>query len=91
MVTVHLTVRMGSVLILSIRWSVFIDIMIMFDGDGDGHRGGDGTCKQALTRVYISINDTVNCNSSLLLHTVKMSGKTQKELFLAETHCIRTV
>ena len=36
-------VRMGSVLILSIKQSVCIDTMI----NGDGH--GDGTCKQALT------------------------------------------
>ena len=37
-------VRMGSVPIQSIKWSVTIDTMINFDGDGDGH--GDGTCKQ---------------------------------------------
>ena len=35
MVMVHLMVRMGSVSILSIRWSIFIEIMINFDMVGD--------------------------------------------------------
>ena len=36
---------MGSVPILSVKRSVSIGTMINFDG----HGGGDGTCKQALT------------------------------------------
>ena len=48
-VTVRLTVRMGSVPILSTKRSVSIDTMVNFDGDGDGHGDGDGKCKQALT------------------------------------------
>ena len=39
---------MGSVPNLSVKWSVSIDTMINFDGDGDG------TCKQAL-KVSITI------------------------------------
>ena len=40
-------VRMGSVPILSIKWSVSIDTISNFDVDGGGHRDEDGTCKQA--------------------------------------------
>ena len=47
MVMVHLTGRMGTEPILSIKRSVSIDTMINFDSDGDGHGDGDGTCKQA--------------------------------------------
>ena len=44
----HLTGRMGSVPILSVKQSVSIGTMINFDGDEDGHGDGDGTCKQTL-------------------------------------------
>ena len=47
-VTVHLTVRMGSETILSIKRSISADTMVNFDVDGDGHLDGEGTCKQAL-------------------------------------------
>ena len=40
--------RMGSVPILPVKWTVTIGTMLNFDGDGDGHRDGDGTCKQTL-------------------------------------------
>ena len=46
MVTQPLMDRIGSVSILSVKWSVSIDTMINFDGDGDDDRDGDGTCKQ---------------------------------------------
>ena len=46
----RLTERMGSVPNLTITWSVSIGTMLNFDGDGDGHSNGDGTCKQALTQ-----------------------------------------
>ena len=46
--SVHLTVRMGSEPILSVKWSISIDTIVNFDGDGDGHGDEDGTCKQAL-------------------------------------------
>ena len=49
MVVVHLTGRMGTEPILSIKRSISIDAMINFDGDGDRHGDGDGTCKQALS------------------------------------------
>ena len=48
MVTVRLMGRMDTEPILFIKPSVSIDTMINFDGDGDGHVDGDGTCKQAL-------------------------------------------
>ena len=57
MVMVHLTGRMGTEPILSIKRSVSIDTMINFDGDGDGHGNVDGTCKQAFI-----------LSSSLMLH-----------------------
>ena len=44
METVRLIDRMGTEPILSIKWTVSIDTMINFDGNGHG----DGTCKQAL-------------------------------------------
>ena len=44
MVTDHLMNRMGSVPILSVKWSVSIGTMLKFDGDGDG----DGTIKRDL-------------------------------------------
>ena len=40
------TVRMGSIPILSVRQSISIDTIMNFNGDGDRDR--DGTCKQAL-------------------------------------------
>ena len=60
--TDRLTVRIGSVPILSVKRSVSIDTMLNFDGDGDGHRDRDGTCKQAL-------NSTV-----LLMHSSNLSA-----------------
>ena len=48
MVTVHLTGRMGTEPILSIKRSISIETMLNFDGDGDG----DGNCKHALTTTY---------------------------------------
>ena len=39
--------RIGSVPILPIKQTVTIGIMLNFDGDGDRHGDGDGTCKQA--------------------------------------------
>ena len=48
MVMDHLTDRLGSEPILSVKRTVTIDTMIQFDGDIDGHGDGDGTCKQAL-------------------------------------------
>ena len=52
METDHLIDRMGSILILSVKRTVTIDVMLYFDIDGDGD--GDGTCKQALSpkQVY---------------------------------------
>ena len=44
-VMVRLTVKMGSVPILSVKQPISIDSMINFDRDGDGH--GDGMCKMA--------------------------------------------
>ena len=37
MVMVLLTGRMGTELILSIKWCVSINTMVNFDSDGDGH------------------------------------------------------
>ena len=37
------------VTILPVKWTVTIGTMLNFDGDGDGHRDGDGTCKQTFT------------------------------------------
>ena len=36
-----------SVPILPVKQTVTIGVMLYFDGDRDGHRDGDGTCKQA--------------------------------------------
>ena len=47
METDRLMDRMGSVPILPIKQTITIGIMLYFDGDRDGHRDGDGTCKQA--------------------------------------------
>ena len=46
---VRLTDRMGTEPILSVKRSVSIDTIVNFDGGGDGHRDGDGTCKQAFS------------------------------------------
>ena len=43
---------MGSKPNLSVKRSVVINTMINFDGDFDGYRLGDGTCKQALSCPY---------------------------------------
>ena len=48
METDRLMDRMGSVPILPVKWTITIGIMLYFDGDGDRHGDGDGTCKQAL-------------------------------------------
>ena len=40
---------MGSVPILSVKWTVSIGTMLNLDGDGNGHGDGDGTCKQVFT------------------------------------------
>ena len=63
-------VRMGSMPIPSIKWSVSIDTMINFDGDGDGHRDGDDTCKHALTMgilpiYFASLSLRVQCEWAL--------------------------
>ena len=42
---------MGSELNLSVKPSVTIDTMLNFEGDFDGHRHGNGTCKQTLTLI----------------------------------------
>ena len=39
---------MGTEPIQPVKWSVSIETMIHFDGDGDGDGHGDGTCKQTL-------------------------------------------
>ena len=49
MVTDPLTDRIGSVLILSVEWSVSIDTMINFDSDGD--RDDDDTCKRTFKGI----------------------------------------
>ena len=46
---VRLTDRMGTEPFLSVKRSVSIDTIVNFDGGGDGHRDGDGTCKQAFS------------------------------------------
>ena len=66
-------VRIGSVPILSIKWSVSIITMLNFDRSGDE----DGTCKRAL-KVSITIgimlhfdghgDRDVTCNQSLSRH-----------------------
>ena len=67
--------RMGSEPNLSVKWSVIIGILIIFDGDFDGHGHGDGTCKQALNpyssvfikvkKISIDLYFTINaCNIS---------------------------
>ena len=61
MVMVHLTGRMGREPILSIKWSVSIDTMINFDGDRNGHRDGDGTCKQTLKNPLLKENNIHMC------------------------------
>ena len=52
--------RMGSVPNLPIKQSISIGTMLNFDGDG--HRHGDGKCKQAFTThiffILIIISDT---------------------------------
>ena len=48
--------------ILSFKWSIFIDTMIEFDGDIDGH--GDCMCKQASSRkarVQIITHSDMKC------------------------------
>ena len=62
METVHLTDRMGTEPILSVKQFISIDTMINFDCDGNGHGDGDGTCKQAFTtreflRILIRLDD----------------------------------
>ena len=58
----HLTDRMDSVPILSVKWTVSTGTMINFDGDGDGHRDGDGTCKQALSCGKVMFSQTSVCS-----------------------------
>ena len=50
MVTDRLMDKIGSVPILSVKWSVSIDTMINLDGDGDGDgdRDSDDTCKRTI-------------------------------------------
>ena len=45
---VRLTGRMSVEPILPVRRAVIISTMINFDGDGDWHGDGGGTCKHAL-------------------------------------------
>ena len=58
---------MSSVPILSVKRSVSIDTMINFDGDGDEHGDGDGTCKHASTTdTVLNVNGQfdVTCKQS---------------------------
>ena len=52
METDRLMDRMGSVPILPVKWTITIGIMLYFDGDGDRHGDGDGTCKQAFNDAH---------------------------------------
>ena len=67
--------RMGSEPNLSVKQSVTIGTLILFDSDFDGHGHGDGTCKQDLnpyssvfikvTKISIDLYFTINaCNIS---------------------------
>ena len=58
----HLTDRMDSVPILSVKWTVSTGTMINFDGDEDGHRDGDGTCKQALSCGKVMFSQAFVCS-----------------------------
>ena len=48
MVIDHLTDRLGSEPILSVKQSISISTIINFDVDGHGHGDGNGMCKQTL-------------------------------------------
>ena len=73
MVTVHLTGRMGTEPILSIKRTVFIDKMINFGGDRERRGDGDGTCKQAFA-VLLSTgqkNITTNVTRHAVAHAIR--------------------
>ena len=66
MVTVHLTVIMRSVPILSFKWSVSIDTMLNFDGDGHSDGDGDGTREQTFNMFEMATQplDLINKSQS---------------------------
>ena len=80
--TDRLTVRIGSVPILSVKRSVSIDTMLNFDGDGDGHRDGDGTCKQALNSTVLLMH-----SSNLSASRIKLTRDDTRENTTYESQC----